>query len=264
MTPTYTLEKLDFTGPLDLLLRLIEKDKVDIYDIPIAEITRQYMEYVSRMEVEDLEVVSDFLVMAATLLDIKAAMLLPKEKDENGEELDPRAELVERLLEYKRIRFISHELRKYEEFAEGYFYGEECIPEEVLKYKPPVDLNELLKGVSAAGLKKIYDELMKRREYKRDERRSEFGVIRRERIPLRRCIGSLISFARQNSRFSFRQLLRKGMDRTEVVVMFLAVLELMKVGMIEASQEPGDADIGITATGNIFSEAPELDSIRDE
>ena len=263
MTPTYTLEKLDFTGPLDLLLHLIEKDKVDIYDIPIAEIARQYMESVSRMEETDLEVVSDFLVMAATLLDIKAAMLLPKEKNEEGEETDPRAELVARLLEYKRIRFIARELRKYEEFADGYRYGSENIPEEVLRYRPPADLDALLKGLDFAGLRKVYEELMKRREYKRDERRSEFGVIRRERIPLRHCIGSLISFARKNSRFSFRQLLGRAKDRTEVVVMFLAVLELMKVGMIEATQEPGE-DIGITATGNIFSEPPDFDSILDE
>ena len=100
--------KLDiFEGPLDLLLHLIEKNKVNIYDIPIATITEQYLEYVSNMETEDLNIVSEFLVMAATLIDIKARMLLPKEVNEDGEEEDPRAELVARLLEYKYYKYMS-------------------------------------------------------------------------------------------------------------------------------------------------------------
>ena len=107
-TITYKLEH--FEGPLDLLLHLIEKNKVDIYDIPIVEITAQYLEYVRNMEREDLNIVSEFLVMAATLLDIKAKMLLPKEVNEEGEEVDPRAELVSRLLEYKRYKILAEEL----------------------------------------------------------------------------------------------------------------------------------------------------------
>lgn len=109
MELSYKLEK--FEGPLDLLLHLIEKNKVNIYDIPIAEITDQYMEYVRQMDEENLDVVSEFLVMAATLLDIKARMLLPKEVNEEGEEEDPRAELVMRLLEYKKYRLMSEELK---------------------------------------------------------------------------------------------------------------------------------------------------------
>ena len=96
-----------FEGPLDLLLHLIDKNKIDIYDIPIAEITAQYMDYVDAMDKEDLDVVSEFLVMAATLLDIKARMLLPKEKNEEGEEEDPRTELVELLLEYRNYKYMS-------------------------------------------------------------------------------------------------------------------------------------------------------------
>ena len=96
MAISYKLEK--FEGPLDLLLHLIEKNKVDIYDIPIVEITKQYLDYVNQMEKEDLNIVSDFLVMAATLLDIKSRMLLPVPETEEGEEEDPRAELVASLL----------------------------------------------------------------------------------------------------------------------------------------------------------------------
>ena len=95
-----------FEGPLDLLLYLLDKNKVNIYDIPIVEITNQYMEYIRGMQHEDLNVMSEFLVMAATLLDIKCRMLLPKEVTEEGEEEDPRQELVEQLLQYKMYKYM--------------------------------------------------------------------------------------------------------------------------------------------------------------
>lgn len=100
-----------FEGPLDLLLHLIEKNKIDIYDIPIVEITEQYMEYIRQMQEENLNIMSEFMVMAATLLDIKCKMLLPKEVTEEGEEKDPREELVQQLLEYKMFKYMSYELR---------------------------------------------------------------------------------------------------------------------------------------------------------
>ena len=101
MAISVKLEK--FEGPLDLLLHLIEKNKIDIYDIPIVEITAQYLDYVRQMQEEDMNVMSEFLVMAATLIDIKCRMLLPVEVNEEGEEEDPRAELVQKLLEYKKL-----------------------------------------------------------------------------------------------------------------------------------------------------------------
>ena len=117
-----------FEGPLDLLLHLIDKNKIDIYDIPIVEITDQYMEYIHSMEKEDLGVMSEFMVMAATLLDIKCKMLLPKEVNEEGEEEDPRQELVEQLLEYKMYKYMSFELRDMELDAAKSFYREKDLP----------------------------------------------------------------------------------------------------------------------------------------
>ena len=96
-----------FEGPLDLLLHLIDKNKINIYDIPIVQITEQYMEYIRQMERKKLDIMSEFLVMAATLLRIKSEMLLPREIKEDGEIVDPRQELVERLLEYKMYKYIS-------------------------------------------------------------------------------------------------------------------------------------------------------------
>ena len=124
---TYKLEH--FEGPLDLLLHLIEKDKIDIYDIPIVEITAQYMDYVYHMEEEDLDIVSDFLVMAATLLDIKSQMLLPREVTEEGEEIDPRAELVQRLLEYKKYKYMGQVLEGREDSADRYLTSSRPFPE---------------------------------------------------------------------------------------------------------------------------------------
>ncbi len=234
-TITYKLEH--FEGPLDLLLHLIEKNKVDIYDIPIVEITAQYLEYVRNMEREDLNLVSEFLVMAATLLDIKAKMLLPKEVDEEGEEVDPRAELVARL--------VAEELADREENAAGHFYKASSLPPEVAKYRPPTDLDELLDGLTLAKLQRIFEQVMKRKEYKVDPIRSKFGTIHREPVSLEQKITSVMDYARKARRFSFRQLLEKQTDKLEVVVTFLAVLELMKIGKIHLTQEEtfGEMDI---------------------
>ncbi len=236
MEISYKLEH--FEGPLDLLLHLIEKNKVNIYDIPIAEITEQYLDYVNHMEKEDLNVVSEFLVMAATLLDIKARMLLPKEIDEEtGEEQDPRAELVARLLEYKKYKYMALVLQDREDDAGLIFYKKPTIPKEVAKYEPPVDLDKLLGDLTLAKLQKIFEQVMKRQEDKIDKVRSNFGVIRKEPVSLEEKIGSVMEYARKHRRFSFRQILEKQGDRLEIVVTFLAILELMKIGKISLTQE---------------------------
>ena len=240
---TYKLEH--FEGPLDLLLHLIEKNKIDIYDIPIADITAQYLEYVRQMEREDLNIVSEFLVMAATLLDIKARMLLPREVDEEGEEIDPRAELVERLLEYKRYKLLADELADRERGALRHLYKESTLPPEIARYEPPVDLDKLLDGLTLAKLKRIFEQVMKRQEEKIDPIRSGFGTIRREPVSLEQKIGQVMNYARRQRGFSFRQLLEGQGDKLEIVVTFLAVLELMKLGKLHLSQEEtfGDMDI---------------------
>ena len=145
-----------FEGPLDLLLHLIDKNKVNIYDIPIADITEQYMEYVRKMQEENLDIVSEFLVMAATLLDIKCRMLLPKEVDEEGNEEDPRAEIVEQLLEYKLFKAMAEELKGQQLDALKTYYRKPDIPEEVSGYTPPVDLNEVVGDVNLIKLNAIF------------------------------------------------------------------------------------------------------------
>ena len=235
MELSYKLES--FEGPLDLLLHLIEKNKVSIYDIPIVLITEQYLEYVSNMETEDLNIVSEFLVMAATLIDIKAKMLLPAEVNEEGEEEDPRAELVARLLEYKRYRYMAGELQDMELGAERHLYKAPTIPKEVARYEAPVDLDKLLDGLTLAKLQGIFESVMKRSADKVDPIRSKFGNIKREPVSLEMKIGSVMGYARSHRRFSFRQLLERQTDKLEVVVTFLALLELTKIGKIYLIQE---------------------------
>ncbi len=241
---SYKLDK--FEGPLDLLLHLIEKDKINIYDIPISQITEQYLDYMSHMETEDLNIVSDFLLMAATLLDIKAKMLLPREVDEEtGEEIDPRSELVERLLEHKKFKLIARELADREFETEKYLYKDPTIPKEVLKYEPPVNLDELFDGMTLARLQSIFEAVMKRKEDRVDPERSKFGTIKKEPISLEQRIGSLMTYARSNRKFSFRNLLEKQSTKFEVVVTFLAVLELVKMGKLSLMQEKLFDDISI-------------------
>ena len=225
-----------FEGPLDLLLHLIEKNKIDIYDIPIVEITDQYMEYLHSMEQEDLGTMSEFMVMAATLLDIKCKMLLPKEVNEEGEEEDPREELVQKLLEYKMDN------------AAGVFYKNPSIPDEVLKYREPVDPAELLAGLTLEKLNNIYQSILKKQESKIDPIRSKFGTIEKEEVSLSDKMLAMKSYAAEHRKFSFRQLLTSQSSRVQVIVTFLSILELMKMGYIHVQQDELFDDIQVDVT----------------
>lgn len=226
-----------FEGPLDLLLHLIDKNKIDIYDIPIVEITNQYMDYIRGMEKEDLNIMSEFLVMAATLLDIKCRMLLPKELNEEGEEEDPRQELVEQLLQYKMYKYMAYELKDRQLDAGLVMFKKPTIPKEVLDYVEPVDLDELLADLTLSKLNAIFRDVMKRQDNKIDPVRSKFGRIEKEEVPLPAKMSYVEDYAKKHRRFSFRQLLSEQKSKMHVVVTFLAILELMKNGIIRAMQE---------------------------
>ncbi len=225
-----------FEGPLDLLLHLLEKNKVNIYDIPIVEITNQYMAYINEMQRQDLNVMSEFLVMAATLIDIKSRMLLPVEEEEEEEE-DPRAELVQKLLEYKMYKCISSELRDRQVDAQRVLFKEPTVPREVLEYEEPVDLQELLGDVTLARLNMIFKSIMKKQADKIDPVRSKFGRIEKEEVSLEEKMAYVEAYAGRHSSFSFRALLMAQPTRMELIVTFLTVLELMKMGKITVSQE---------------------------
>lgn len=236
-----------YEGPLDLLLHLIDKNKINIYDINIVEITAQYMDYVSKMETHDLEIVSEFMVMAATLLDIKSRMLLPKEINEDGEEEDPRRELVEQLLEYKMYKYASYELKDRYSYAEKSFYRKESLPPEIKQYEPPLDMSELLDGLTLSRLNRVFKDVMKRRNDKIDPIRSKFGKIEREEVSLTDKMEYIEDMIKQRGTVSFLELLDSQKSKMHIIVSFLAVLELMKIGKVVIKQEKIFDDIIIDA-----------------
>ncbi len=234
-----------FEGPLDLLLYLLDKNKVNIYDIPIVEITAQYMEYIAEMKRQDLDVLSEFLVMAATLIDIKSKMLLPSDPDSEEEEEDPRAELVQQLLEYKMYKCMAYELKDRQMDAQRVMFKEPTIPDEVLAYEEPVNVAELVSDVTLAKLNDIFKSIMKKQKDKIDPLRSKFGKIEKEEVSLEDRIAELLDYALEHKHFSFRGLLEAQSSKVEIIVTFLAILELMKMGKIFISQEHIFDDIEI-------------------
>ena len=232
-----------FEGPLDLLMHLIEKNKVDIYDIPIAMITDQYMEYLSAMDRADMEIASEFLVMAATLMEIKCKMLLPREKNEEGEEEDPRAELVQKLLEYKMYKYMSVELRDRQIDADLNLYRGRVIPEEVAAYEPPLDYDAMVGDTSLSKLNDIFLGLLKRMDDRVDPIRSTFGTIKKEDVDLDERMNYIRGYIRKNARFSFKELLSTGRNRSEVIVVFLVILEEIKRGEVTFEQSETCGDI---------------------
>ena len=223
------------------------ENKIDIYDIPIVEITAQYLEYVKQMQEEDMNVMSEFLVMAATLIDIKCKMLLPAEVNEDGEEEDPRAELVQKLLEYKMYKYMSLELRDRQVDAAKNLYRAQKLPEEVAKYKPPLDYDELFGDLNLGKLQEIFRGVIKRQEDKIDPIRSQYGRIEKEEIDMSEKTLYVEAYVKEHKTFSFRKLLEKQESRAEIIVTFLIILELMKTGKIKIVQENLFDDIMITS-----------------
>lgn len=226
-----------FEGPLDLLLHLIDKNKIDIYDIPIVIITEQYLDYMKQLEDADMNIMSEFLLMAATLLDIKCRMLLPKEVNEEGEEEDPREELVQKLLEYKMYKFMSFELKDLQIDAERNYFKFPTIPPEVMEYRPPIDLDEIFRGIDLEKLHEIFEATLKRQKDKIDPIRSQFGKIEKDEINMDEKLAYIQEYIKNHERFSFRRLLEKSRHKMEIVITFLTILEMMKMGQVSILQE---------------------------
>ena len=235
-----------FEGPLELLLKLIEKNKVDIYDIPIALITKQYMDYLEAMERADMEIMSEFIVMAATLLNIKSRMLLPREKNEEGEEIDPREELVKQLLEYKIYKYMSYELKDMHTDAARSYFREVPLPDTLLNATPVMDYEKLLGRNTLDSLKKALDELIKRQEDSIDPIRSRFGRIEKEEVSIENKMEYIRSYSSTHSRFTFRELMEGFKSRVELIVTFICLLEFIRTGEFKVFQDSsGEIDIKV-------------------
>ncbi len=236
-----------FEGPLDLLLHLIEKNKVDIYDIPIVEITEQYLQYIRQMETEDMNVMSEFLLMAATLLDIKCRMLLPAEVNEDGEEEDPRAELVQKLLEYKMYKYMSLELKDRQTDARKNLFKIMTLPQEVQEYKTPIDYEQLIGESTLQQLHELFKTMMKRQADKIDPIRSTFSQVEKDEVDMEQKMAYVEGFIHSRRKLAFIDLLEQQKNKMEIIVTFLIVLELMKMGKIQIHQEDTYSEITIVS-----------------
>jgi segregation and condensation protein A len=241
----YNVKIEAFEGPLDLLLHLINRLEIDIYDIPVAKITEQYLMYIHAMKELQLDVASEYLVMAATLLAIKSKMLLPKHEEEPDddfelEEDDPRNELVERLIEYKKFKEAASDLKLLEE-ERGLMYT-----------KPPSDLTEYAKeiknentdlDISLYDMLGAFQKLLRRKKLQRPMSTK----IARQEISIEKRMDEIVSFLKKSgARKSFNDLFPNS-DREHIVVTFLAILELIKRKEIDIEQERNFAEIYMTA-----------------
>lgn len=229
-----------FEGPLDLLLHLITKNKVNIYDIPIALILEQYMDILNNAELETLDTAGDFIAMAAQLMLIKSRMLLPKEQAEEEEE-DPRAQLVEQLLEYQRIRQIQPFFRSKSENGRDIF----------VRPPEPLERKRLFEGrIAPDKLTDAAQRMLTRIGRKLPPPVSAFsGIVGQERVPVHTKISTILLRFRSKATLSFRGLFRDVRSRSEIVATFLAVLELSKTHHVQIEGDAEDVTLSLCAEG---------------
>lgn len=236
----YKLE--NFEGPLDLLLHLITKNKVNIYDIPIVEITDQYLDAIAGMEEIQLDNTSEFLVLAAQLLYIKSKMLLPKDEEDEDEE-DPRDDLARRLIEYQKFKEASGELRK-SEFATRYmfFKGEENIDFPVPQYNRHHETNELIDAFSSILQRQIRQQKPKKKAF--------FGIVGREKVSIDDMVKKVCDLLKKRRKLDFRSIFKKSESKPEKIATFLALLEMIKLNRITADYDAEKRDFIIAQTKN--------------
>lgn len=233
----YKIELEIFEGPLDLLLYLVKKDHLNVYDIPIAKVAGQYLEYLNLMQLLDLNIAGEFLVMAATLMQIKSKMLLPAEESqgETAEEDDPRAELVRRLLEYERFKEIAETLRE-----------RETDQREVFK-RPKVEMDKELptQPKEAYFEANIFDLINAFSRALKDVPKEVFYEVVKDEFTIEEKVHQLLHMLLVNSTMRISELFAKAKNKVEVVVTFLAILELVRMKEIIARQNALFDDIEI-------------------
>ena len=242
---SYKVHLDKFEGPLDLLLYLIKKNDIDIKDIPIAIITDQYMGYIEMMKMLDLDVVGDFLVMAATLMQIKSRMLLPPDPLAGPEAPDPRQELVDRLKEYEQFKLIAEKLKS-QEFYRQNLFGRLVDEEKLNEIKE--DAQEVMFEATLFDLINALSEALKHIPEKQDYQVSQ------EEYTIEGKIHELLHLLVESHRLSLTDLFRRSSSKTEVVCIFVAVLELTRLKEIVVLQHRQFEDIEIVR--NTANETP--------
>lgn len=226
---TYRLNLDVFEGPFDLLLYLIRKNEIDIYDIPIARILEEFMEYLEVMKELDLEAAGDFILMASTLMQIKSRMLLPKESLalEEGEEIDPRADLVRRLMEYKRFKEVAGELDQFEQFQRHIFWRQTVKPDET-------QLKELEEASAPVQFQEVnlFDLLSAFKRVLAYATPESWQEIKAEEIKTSQKINEILDALEGAQTLDFAELLKQQGSKLAMVATFLALLELARIKAI--------------------------------
>ena len=229
----YEIHLDNFDGPLDLLLHLIDKNKMDIYDIPIAVITEQYLQFLDEAREMDLEIASEFLLIAATLLSIKAKMLLPKRRNADGEvieEEDPRAELVQRLVEYRFYKETA-ELLQQKEPKEATFM---LKPQDIDKLTGALDQGNPLEDVTLEQLMMAFAQVMEQLEL--PDEKYEL-VLSKEEYLVEDSMADIRTRLHQESSIAFTTLFGRHDSKRKVITVFMALLELCRLGELSFQQQ---------------------------
>jgi segregation and condensation protein A len=233
----YQLKLAVFEGPFDLLLYLIKKNQIDIYDIPIAQITEEYLNYIEMMQNLNLDVASEFIVIAVTLMYIKAKMLLPKDDIVEAQEEDPRTDLVKHLLEYSTYKEISERMKIYEARKREIF--ERLYPINISKEDKELalDVYALIKAMDS-----VIARVKERKLY----------VIASESIKVKDRINELVNKLQNVEYISFFELCKENYDKIYIIALFLAILELLKLRIISVKQDKIFDDIQIFLVNKDF------------
>lgn len=250
----YGVELDIFQGPLDLLLHLIRKEEVDIYDIPIAEITRKYLAYVDLIQQLDLEQAGDFVVMAATLMKIKSRMLLPVEQEDEEEVEDPREELVRRLLEYQQFKEVAGWLEERRHTTRDIFYRG-------ASFYADASMTETDEGIASLRSVEMFDLLVAFKHALDAAPKVDFHDIARVEVTTEERVGYVNNVLARRGQVSFFDLVA-NVPRIVVVVTFVAILELTKEG--RATLQPADSEAGFWIYRKTPSNADALESQTEE
>jgi len=238
--PVYEVKLDAFEGPLDLLLHLIREHEIDIYDIPIAVITEQYLEYISFVESLDLALAGEFLEMAATLIRIKVRMLLPPAIDEEEDQEDPRRQLVEKLLEYRKFKEAASHLSGREEERKTHFqHGVDLRAYREIE-EETADTEEILRDVTLFDLVDVLRDVLAR-----VPRRVDVHAVDLEETTVEEQIERVRSIVAERGSLRFRDLLASAATRSGIVTTFIALLELIKMAIVRAVQERAFGEIHI-------------------
>lgn len=234
--------KLDqFEGPLDLLLFFIKRDELNIYDIPISRITGEFLEYVNLIKLMDLEVAGDFILMASTLMHIKVRMLLPREVDERGEEIDPRADLIKALLEYKKYKEVAEDLTFFESSQRKIsFRGD--FSEDAMESPPEFEI--LLKNISVYDLAKAFKKAIE------GIKPQVVHEVKKINISIEEQVQYILSRIAEKGEIHFLSLIHGMREKIRLVITFVALLELTKIGKIGIKESPEFNDFVIFGISN--------------